>query len=139
MEKYKAITLLRPWAEFVVSGLKVVENRMWPTKHRGLLVIHAGKGYDYDWTEKLPQGVAMACMLYLKGQNTTAELTPTGLVGVVTVVDCTEEVKDPRWHQDGMYGWYLKDARRFKKAVPYSGKQGFWDVLKSDIDRALTQ
>ena len=39
----KAITISQPWAHLIVRGEKRVENRTWPTEHRGPLAIHAGK------------------------------------------------------------------------------------------------
>lgn len=38
----KSITLHQPWAHLVAIGAKQIETRSWPTKHRGLLAIHAG-------------------------------------------------------------------------------------------------
>ena len=40
----KAITLHQPWASLVALGVKTIETRSWPTKYRGPLAIHAGKG-----------------------------------------------------------------------------------------------
>lgn len=39
----KTITLHQPWASLVALGVKTIETRSWPTKHRGPLAIHAGK------------------------------------------------------------------------------------------------
>jgi hypothetical protein len=37
----KAISVQQPWAWLIVAGLKKVENRSWPTDHRGRMAIHA--------------------------------------------------------------------------------------------------
>jgi len=37
----KAITLHQPFASLVALGVKRIETRSWPTKHRGLIAIHA--------------------------------------------------------------------------------------------------
>ncbi|MCL2331658.1 MAG: ASCH domain-containing protein [Proteobacteria bacterium] len=37
----KTLTLWQPWAGAIAAGLKKYETRGWPTKHRGLLAIHA--------------------------------------------------------------------------------------------------
>ena len=39
----KAITLHQPWATLIALGVKTIETRSWPTKHRGPIAIHAGK------------------------------------------------------------------------------------------------
>lgn len=44
----KALSIRNPEAYFVVSGLKDVENRTWPTKYRGKLAIHA-TGNMFAW------------------------------------------------------------------------------------------
>jgi hypothetical protein len=36
-------TLHQPWASLVAKGWKQYETRDWPTNHRGLIVIHAGR------------------------------------------------------------------------------------------------
>ncbi len=40
----KALTLTQPWATLVAIGAKRIETRGWPTRYRGPLAIHAGKG-----------------------------------------------------------------------------------------------
>jgi hypothetical protein len=40
----KSITLKQPWASLISSGRKTIETRVWPTKHRGALLICAGAG-----------------------------------------------------------------------------------------------
>ena len=42
MRQMKALTVLQPYAWAIVTGLKKIENRTWPTSHRGELLIHAG-------------------------------------------------------------------------------------------------
>src|SRR5690348_441422 len=41
----KAITLTQPWATLVAVGEKRIETRSWSTSYRGLLAIHAAKGW----------------------------------------------------------------------------------------------
>jgi len=42
-ETLRGLTIQQPWASAVAAGAKMIENRTWGTKHRGPLVIHAGK------------------------------------------------------------------------------------------------
>lgn len=39
----RALSLTQPWAWLVVHGGKLVENRVWNTRHRGPFLIHAAK------------------------------------------------------------------------------------------------
>ena len=54
------LTILEPWASGIVFGTKRVENRTWRTRHRGPLLIHAGRSRRYlagtgpaDWQRLL--------------------------------------------------------------------------------------
>jgi len=50
----KAISIRQPWAWLIVNGYKDIENRSWPTKFRGRVLIHASKGMtraEYDDVE----------------------------------------------------------------------------------------
>src|SRR4051812_45890081 len=40
----KALSLLQPWANLVVMGVKTIETRSWTTAYRGELLIHASLG-----------------------------------------------------------------------------------------------
>lgn len=42
----KVITIKQPWASLIAEGYKEYEFRTWKTKHRGEILIHAGKGVD---------------------------------------------------------------------------------------------
>jgi ASCH domain len=42
----KIISIRQPWAGLIVSGLKDVENRTWPTRYRGPILIHASQRPD---------------------------------------------------------------------------------------------
>lgn len=41
----KALSLTQPWATAIALGSKRVETRSWATRYRGLVAIHAAKGY----------------------------------------------------------------------------------------------
>ncbi len=41
-----ALSIRQPWAYLIASGIKTIENRSWPTKHRGPFIIHASKLFD---------------------------------------------------------------------------------------------
>ncbi len=42
MSDMRAITIRQPWASLIAAGAKTIETRPRPTKHRGLVLIHAG-------------------------------------------------------------------------------------------------
>lgn len=44
----KALSLTQPWATLIAIGAKRIETRSWPTRHRGVVAIHAAKGFPDD-------------------------------------------------------------------------------------------
>ena len=61
----KALSIRQPWAELIVSGKKIIENREWkalPKLAPQLLAIHACQKAEPGWnaiagcSEKLPLG-----------------------------------------------------------------------------------
>lgn len=43
LDNMKTITIKQPWAWLIASGIKDIENRTWPTKFRGRVLIHASQ------------------------------------------------------------------------------------------------
>lgn len=129
----KALTVCQPFAEFIAAGDKLIENRSWPTKYRGLLVIHAGK--SRAWLEgdekKMPFvfGAVLAtcrlaaCVHFDNGteKDRLAKLHP--------------QLLDAR-HCFGPWCWVLEDVRRLADPIPWPGSQGLFnfpsDVLPKD-------
>lgn len=124
MTNIKALTVWQPWAWLIVAGHKDVENRCWPTKHRGPLLIHAGKTYDGDPREDDEEnGIAIP-----KG------LPRGAIVGAVNMVSCLPyERASSIWHQHGQYGFYVADAVQLATPVPWRGSQGLFDVPVSAV------
>lgn len=113
----KALSVKQPWAELIVCGKKLVENRSWETHYRGPLVIHAGKSksclreYDTD----------------------PADWTLGALVGQVQLVDCVPYDCLParlRRHKfaEGPWCWIVADAVRFEEPLPWPGQLRLFDV-----------
>ena len=125
----RAITISQPFASLIADGHKFVENRTWPTPHRGQLAIHAGKGTQYlsrSEVSQSAQGVIAVCELVaclpISSILSNAEQTPEAIAyGVHTWLQLREHD-----HTEGPYCWILTNVR---KVGPYecSGKQGLWD------------
>jgi hypothetical protein len=140
----KALSIRQPWAWLIVrpdlvgptrsaaiaaGELKDIENRGWPTKYRGRVLIHAAKG--------------MTRAEYEDGQDPlwssggpTIELPPFeqlergGIVGVATIDACIPPAeRTSLWHMGSAYGFHLIDT----KPLPFvacKGALGFFDVPK---------
>ena len=102
----RALSVHQPWAWLIVNGLKDIENRSRRTRHRGPLLIHAGRSLD-DYTEDNIEWVKRK-----HGISVPLEMDTGGIVGVVDVIDCVESHKS-KWF-DGPFGWVLANPRRLK-------------------------
>jgi hypothetical protein len=120
----KALSIRQPWAWLIVNGYKDIENRTWPTRFRGRVLIHASK--------------AMTRQEYEKARARAERIDPTlifpdfdalargGIVGVARITECLKRSDSP-WHIRGAWGFKLEGARplAFK---PRKGALGFFDV-----------
>jgi hypothetical protein len=127
----RALTVCQPYASLIVGGSKRVENRRWPTRYRGPLLIHAGK--STAWLDRWAAGVPADIPL--------PDPLPMGaIVGQVEVVTCLsiEEVVGSRrghlaWldrhpHAEGPWCWILQRPEQYAVPIPYRGSQGIFDV-----------
>lgn len=138
----KALTICQPFAHLVLPEApgamppKRVENREWATAYRGLLLIHAGKSRAWLSVENVggrsidPRyGLAIDQLVF------------GAIVGVAHLVDCLhiDAIErgdaDDRYpwiyehaHVEGTYCWVLDRARRFERPIPYTGRQGLFDI-----------
>lgn len=114
----KAISIRQPWAWLILNAGKDIENRDWPTKFRGRILIHASKGMTRDE--------------YEEGQGLGAELPPFealergGIVGSVEIVGCITE-STSSWFL-GRYGFQLANPEKLPFR-PYRGQLGIFDVV----------
>lgn len=132
----KALTVKQPWASMIVQGIKDVENRTWPTKFRGRLLIHAA---SESWNiHQLLRYMTEAMMPVFKTFGLSSVLLakwldglPRGcIIGSVEVVDCVinyssiwaESTKD----HEVAWNWILTDPVLFKEPIPAKGTLSLW-------------
>lgn len=97
----KALSINQPWAWAILHGGKDIENRDWPTKYRGDVLIHAGLKFDADGLAFVEDQV---------GRKVLPEERPRGGVfGIVEIVDCVTESDSPWFF--GRYGFVLRNPR----------------------------
>lgn len=118
----RALSIRQPWAMLIVTGWKDIENRVWKTKFRGEVLIHAGTAFDHaafkalveqKWVEG--KAIPPSPELFLRG----------GFVGKAEIVDCVQESTSP-WFS-GPNGLVLKNNKMlpFRK---YKGQLGIFTV-----------
>lgn len=148
----KALSIRQPWAWLIVrpdlpiaaraaaiaaGELKDVENRTWPTRYRGRVLIHASLGMTRAEYEDAKE------FLWAYGGPTIAlppfdQLQRGGIVGVTTVDACVDPAdRLSKWHVHGCYGFHLVGT----KPLPFVACKGalqFFDVPR-DVDVQLRQ
>lgn len=135
----KTITIKQPWASLIVEGIKDVENRTWPTKFRGRVLVHAGLKIDQSYfTEKIWD---IPTDIQQKGKEAILKGMPTGaIIGSVEIVDCVinhpsiwAEKCEPIYKYgtdkivQATYNWVLANPIKFTKPIPAKGKLSFWE------------
>lgn len=121
----KALSIRQPWAWLIVHGHKPVENRGWPTNHRGDLLIHAGRLFDNEGLASVLD-VFPGLRAALPNQYELG-----GIVGKVQLVACVQSYAS-RWFT-GPYGFVVNDPRPLP-FVPLRGQLGLFEV---DMSHAL--
>lgn len=85
----RVLTVRQPWAWAIIQGGKDVENRSWPAKHRGPLLIHAGNAFERDGYETVKR-------LATVPPPPANDFVRRAIVGVVELVDCVQD-SDSEW------------------------------------------
>ena len=103
----KVLSVKSPWAERIVIGDKIIENRNWRTQYRGKLYIHRS------------------------GKN-GAIIGSVELVNVFTELEALQRVPEEVRDIFGKYCWLLRNAHILKNEIPAKGKLGIWEYVRSE-------
>ena len=151
----KALTLTQPWASLVACGAKRIETRSWRTPSRGLLAIHAARGFpadardltyarivrqalassfsgiDWPLDKALPLGSVIATARLISCLP-TRELQKNRLIEVAPEACCEDFDLDERERSFGNYdigrwAWLLADIKALATPVPAKGALGLWE------------
>lgn len=132
-ELLPCISILQPWAWLIVHGFKDIENRDWPTRFRGRILIHAGKKLGKrDYADDL-EFFAEHDGIHLPAFE---DMQLGGIVGSATITDCVRQ-HPSRWKMDDCWGFVLKD-QRVRPFVPYRGQLGIFRVPAAAIELTAT-
>jgi hypothetical protein len=132
-----AISLWQPWATAMALSEKTIETRSWPTRHRGLLAIHAA--------QKLVDVSALVGVReFAKGR-----FLPLGAVlAVVSLDGCKEALsyksiykldwKEAIWgnFEPGRWCWTTSNLRPMGVPILCRGRQGLFK-LPADVEAAV--
>lgn len=123
-----ALSIRQPWAWLILHAGKDIENRTWPTRFRGRVLIHASKGMTRD-------EYAMAWQFADSVRDQHIELPPFeslergGIVGEVEIVGCVVR-STSEWFV-GYYGFELSNP----KPLPFMPCRGALGFFRPEIKR----
>ncbi len=117
-----AISIRQPWAWLILHAGKDIENRSWPTKFRGRVLVHAAKGMT---REEYAEGACFAWSLS-DGKILLPRyeaLDRGGIAGEVEIVGCVAR-STSEWFV-GYWGFELVNPRPLP-FIPCRGALGFF-------------
>jgi|SRR5579875_1089105 len=122
----RVLTVRQPWAGLLVAGVKDVENRVWKTAYRGLLLIHAAQRIDREDLERY--------------RNLLDEVPTSAVIGAVQLVDCKWEgmLGVSPWAEPQNFHWIVQTVGRCRP-VPASGRLGLWRPTESLLEKVLPE
>ncbi len=103
-----ALSIRQPWCHRILFEGKDVENRDWPTRFHGPVLIHASKGVDPEDRDEVRE----------------KEMPLGGIVGVMSISGCVTAMNS-EWFF-GRYGFVISKAVPLK-FIPCKGALGFFN------------
>ena len=137
MSMIPCLSILQPWAWLIVNGHKPVENRVWPTKFRGRILIHVGKKLTRGYYEFVLDDLVdtFGCNNERLPDLPALEALERGcIVGEAVITDCV--TRHPSEYFFGPYGFVLARPKAYAKPIPYRGMLGIFGVPESVVEGA---
>lgn len=164
MSRLRCLSLWRPYAGAVASGLKYVECRDWYSSHLGDLAIHAAKKcapdgepvYSHPGIKIGPGGVVVAVvsmiaclkMRYFDPLSVGPldltdgiDIFPSRAISIMrreTPTSIIDQTLLGSW-SPGMYGFLLDAVRPLREPVPVRGMPGMWTLTDDESDAIREQ
>jgi hypothetical protein len=145
----KAISLWQPWASLWLTDRKIHETRSWPMHLYGPLLVHAAKARKAMRPDE-HHSFLVEILEDEFGGHWAKDLPMGAIVGVVEIIDCkpTEEVytdkdgapSDDYWcgnFAPDRFAWKKGRYQKFERPIPYTGRQGFFEVPLDVINPQL--
>lgn len=152
-----ALSLMQPWATLLATGPKHIDTRSWRTAYRGIVAIHASKGFP-AWAREYSKETPFVTALERVGHHTGN--LPLGCVigvgnlhdvGRIGRVGATREVRVERMelpvtdheivfgdYEAGRWAWRFTNVHPLAVPIPCTGALGLW-TLPPDIAEQITR
>ena len=154
----KALTLTQPWATLVAIGAKRIETRSWSTSYRGLIAIHAAKGFPAE-ARQLCYEPPFVGILEAAGFRLPSDLPVAQIIATAHVMNCyrfdersESIVRSGRVPQltapseadfgdfaPGRFGFLLADVHRLPEPVAARGMLNLWNIPADVAARVTAQ
>jgi len=127
----KVISIKQPFPYLIFEGIKDIENRTWPTKLRGRVLIHSSaKRMSRILDNEV--GIITDEQWIAMGEKARVECviptSPIGaIIGSVEIVDCVVNHPSIWAEKTPIYNWVLANPILFPEPIPAKGKLSFWD------------
>jgi hypothetical protein len=114
----RVLTVRQPHAHLLIhgspsAGLKDVENRSRPTRHRGTLLIQASARIDQAaYADYIEAGVELP---------PAEELVTGAIIGSVQMTGCVRDSRS-RWAEPGYWHWLTAAPRAASPVIPLKGQ-----------------
>ena len=147
MTATKAISLWQPWAHLIAIGAKRYETRSWKTSYRGPMAIHAGRRWTYRmfqqcWDDPFHDILRRAGCRFRPsipgGFVPTLDLDFGAIIAIGELIDIvpTQDVVPQLGPQEVAFGdfrhdryaWLYEHIHRLPEPIPWSGRQGIFNL-----------
>jgi len=122
----KVLTVRQPHAYLLIygspnAGVKDVENRVKPTKHRGTLLIQASARVDRAaYAEYIAEGIRLP---------PAEELVTGAIIGSVQITGSVRNSRS-RWAVPGYWHWLTAEPRPADPVIPIKGQLSMYPAPK---------
>ncbi len=142
----KGFSLTQPWGSGVIEEFKLYKTRDWHTNYRGLIAIHASKGFP-GWARELHEEEGG---IFQQTLNRPWGKLPLGaILGVVELIGCyrTENILKRRqisaqeqeygdW-SPGRYCWEFRNVMKLHRPIETKGALKLWTLPEATRDYLL--
>lgn len=132
----QVLSVYQPHALLLVRGLRRIETRMWHTRHRGLLAIHAARR-EPPGARALAEREPWMLLLQKLGMSQCSVWPRGAVLGTVELLDCVRvedltDVSDLELQlgdfRPGRWAWLLGDPHPWPKPIPARGRLGVFEL-----------
>lgn len=126
-----ALSIRAPWSQFILWGLKDVENRPWRCLQTGVVFIHVSRTFDDDWAERLNYRALEAAKMKIKremiGRKGKINWNFGTIVGAC-IFHGSDRIMNSPWCDLHPKTWYVRfsDVCTFKKPLQAPGRLKFF-------------